>query len=211
MCVGGHFLTPAVMAQTIMTLKTLEERPELTNDNIPTDIFKVIFGFTDKLTRSYYSTQLTSQQIYRYAFSLEHYVEDANSKAHPEEDHFTRKEIFLTRIKADDIISKLYKLSKCDERVSSSLKREIESGSHRTTKRTCVGSEPESILSSPGSQVPMIRFHLTRQGSTATPGVIVVGSGDNQSVEMLFFLYLTQANDSIGKYTIMTLSSLERI
>ena len=101
---------PAVMDRAITMLKTLEVKPYLTNDNIPVDIFKVIFGFTDKLLRSH-PYEMSPRQLARYVRALEDY--DDASTAHEscqDKNHVKRKKTFLSQLRKENMLKRLSKL-----------------------------------------------------------------------------------------------------
>ena len=72
LCSGGHFLYSRVMDRTIAVLKTLELKPDLTNDCIPVDIFKIILTFTERLLENKYD--ISSRQYIQYCSALDEYV-----------------------------------------------------------------------------------------------------------------------------------------
>ncbi|KMP10105.1 hypothetical protein CISG_08432 [Coccidioides immitis RMSCC 3703] len=96
LCAGGHFLIPAMMDRAITTLKTLEVKPYLTNDNIPVDIFKVISGFTDNLLRGY-SYEISPRQLARYVRALEDYDDSSTlCQSREDEGHINARKISST-------------------------------------------------------------------------------------------------------------------
>lgn len=97
------------MDRAITTLKTLELKPYLTNDHIPVDIFRVIFGFTERLLQSY-PYQLSPQQLACYIAALEDYIGDSGCEIDQNEGHFKRKKIFVTEIREHNMLKRLSEL-----------------------------------------------------------------------------------------------------
>lgn len=79
-------------------LKTLEVKPYLTNDDMPVDIFKVIFGFTDNLLRSY-PYDISPRKLAHYVRALENYYKASTShESCQDKGHVKRKKIFLGKV-----------------------------------------------------------------------------------------------------------------
>lgn len=200
-CAGGHFLYPAVMDQAITMLKTLEVKPYLTNDNIPVDIFKVIFGFTHNLLR-HDPYEMSSQQLASYLRALEVYDEASTADTScQDEDHVKRKEIFISRLKQENMLKRLSKLLECkmhpdalqsagsgDEgglkrkrqaTPDSVSKRSVQSGDRESghhMNSVYTGISHEAIVIEEATQedeVPTEVESQTLQGPTAKPKVVV--------------------------------------
>lgn len=112
-CAGGHFLMSSVMNRAILMLKTLELKPELINDNISVNIFRIFFEFSRKLleTESY---NLSSHQLASYVCALESYVHEAhnNKVISNNNNHFERKKKFLETMIIHDIVRRFLNLMK---------------------------------------------------------------------------------------------------
>lgn len=107
-CVEGQFLCPTVMDRAITTLQSLELKPFLTKNHMPTDIFKVIFAFTNNLLRSY-RYEISHHQLGRYACALEYYVDafDTTYRACEDQEHHKRKEFFIGMLKQSKMLERL--------------------------------------------------------------------------------------------------------